>query len=88
MSPLAFIRSHGGNVVREGYQFRLRLGRMDAAMIARVKPHMEAIKAEVWPAYADWQERAAIMEFDGGLSRAEAEQAALQCMEGGNAEAA
>lgn len=88
MTPLAFIRSHGGNVVRDGYQFRLRLGRMDAAMIARVKPHMEAIKAEIWPAYSDWQERAAIMEFDGGMPRAEAERAAFQCMEDRNARAA
>lgn len=88
MTPLAFIRSHGGDVVRKGYQFRLRPGRMDAAAIARVKAHMEAVKAEVWPAYADWQERAAIMEFDGGLSREEAERAAFECMEAVRADAA
>lgn len=88
MSPLAFIRSHGGNVVRDGFQFRLRPGRMDAGMIARVKPHMEAIKAEVWTAYADWQERAAIMEFEGGLPREDAERAAWECMEARRADAA
>ena len=81
MTPLAFIRSHGGNVIREGYAFRLRPGRMSADAIARVKPHMEAIKAVVWPAYPEWEERAAIMEFDGGLTREEAEHAAYQCME-------
>lgn len=88
MSILARIRAHGGDVVREGYTFRLRPGRLDAAAVEWVKQNIEAVKAEVWPAYADWQERAAIMEFDGGLSREEAECAAYECMEGGNAEAA
>lgn len=88
MSPLAFIRSQGGDVVRKDYLFRLRPGRMNAAAIARVQPHMEAVKADLWPAYADWQERAAIMEFDGGLSRDEAERAAYQCMEAQRADAA
>jgi len=88
LTPLAFIRSFGGDVVREGYVFRLRPGRMDAATIARAKPHMEAIKAEVWPAYPDWEERAAIMEIDGGLTREEADRAAYQCMEATHADAA
>lgn len=88
MTPLAFIRSHGGDVVRKGHVFRLRPGRMDAATIARVQRHIEAIKSEVWPGYEDWQERAAIMEFDGGLSREDAERAAYQCMEARHAEAA
>ena len=88
MTPLAFIKSHGGNVVREGHLFRLRPGRMTADAIARVKPHMEAIKAEVWPAYSEWEERAAIMEFEGGLTREEAERAAYQCMEAQHAHAA
>lgn len=88
MTPLSFIRSHGGNVIRDGFQFRLRPGRMNAAQIERLKPHMEAIKADVWPAYADWQERAAIMEFDGGLSRQEAERAAYECMEARHARSA
>jgi len=31
---------------------------------------------EVWPEFDDWNERAAIMEYDGGMDRAEAEAAA------------
>jgi hypothetical protein len=33
---------------------------------------------EVWPEYDDWQERAAIREFDGGQDRDEAEREAYR----------
>jgi hypothetical protein len=78
VSILSRIRAHGGDMIREGYAFRLLPGRMDASAIAWVKAHIEALKREVWPAYDQWDERAAIMEFDGGLSRAEAEAAAFE----------
>jgi len=48
----------------------------------------ETVKAEVWPAYHDWQERAAIMEHDGGLSREDSERAAYECLEAQHAHAA
>lgn len=88
MSILAHIRAKGGDIVRDGYTFRLRPGRLDDRAIAWIKDHIEDIKAEVWPAYPEWQERAAIMEFDGGFPRAEAELLAYQCMEARYASAA
>lgn len=88
MSILAHIRAKGGDVVRVGYTFRLRPGRLDERAIAWIKDNIEAIKLEVWHRYPEWQERAAIMEYDGGLSREDAERAAFQCMEDRNAQAA
>jgi len=88
MSILARIRANGGDVIREGYTFRFRPGRLDPAAIAWVKQHIEAVKAEVWPAYPEWEERAGIMEFDAGMTRADAERAAFECMEAQNARAA
>lgn len=88
MSALTRIRAHGGDVVRDGCQFRFRPGRLDDAAKAWVISHIEEIKLEVWPAYGDWQERAAIMEYDGGMSRADAERAAFDCVEGRYADAA
>lgn len=88
MSVVSHLRAKGAAVVREGYTFRLRPGRLDAHAIAWVRANIDAIKAEVWPLYHEWQERAAIMEFDGGLSRDEAERAAYQCLEDRDARAA
>jgi hypothetical protein len=61
---------------------------MTPGAIAWVKDNIEAVRTEVWPAYPEWQERAAIMEFDGGLSREDAERAAYQCVEAKHAYAA
>lgn len=88
MSILARIRANGGDVVRQGHGFRFRPGRLNPAAIEWVKQNIEAVKSEVWPEYPDWEERAAIMQFDGGLSRQDAESAAYQCMESQNAAAA
>ena len=89
MTPvLDRIRAQGGNVVRRGFSFSLRQGRLTPEAIAWVKANIEAVKAEVWPAYHDWQERAAIMEFEGGMARDAAEQAAYACMEAAHAHAA
>lgn len=88
MSILARIRANGGDVTRDGYRFSLRQGRLTLDAVAWVKANLDAVKREVWPQFDEWQERAAIMEFDGGLSREEAEQAALACMEGRYADAA
>jgi hypothetical protein len=43
-----------------------------------VRANLEAVKREAWPEYDHWQERAAIREYDGGMSRAEAEAAAYE----------
>lgn len=88
MSILARIRANGGDVTRDGYRFSLRQGRLTLDAVAWVKANLDAVKREVWPQFDEWQERAAIMEFEAGLSREEAEQAALACMEGRYADAA
>lgn len=89
MTPvLDRIRAQGGNVIRRGFSFSLRQGRLTPEAVAWVKANLEAVKAEVWPAYHDWQERAAVMEFEGGLTRDEAEAAAYACMEVRHAHAA
>lgn len=88
MSILSHIRVHGGSVVRDGYRFSLRRGRLTPHALAWIKANMDAVKREVWPAFDDWQERAAIMEFEGGLTREEAERAAWECMEARRADAA
>lgn len=78
MSALARIRAHGGDIRREGYRFSLRQGRLTPEAIGWVKANLEAVKREAWPEYDHWQERAAIREYDGGMSRAEAEAAAYE----------
>ena len=89
MTPiLDRIRAQGGNVIRKGFTFSLRQGRLTPDAVAWVKANLEAVKAEVWPAHEDWQERAAIMEFDGGMTREAAEQAAYDRMEAPHASAA
>lgn len=88
MSILARIRAQGGDVIRDGFQFRLRQGRLTPEAIAWVKANLDAVKREAWPDFDRWQERAAIMEFDGGVSREEAERAAYQCLEVQHAHAA
>lgn len=87
-SILARIRAHGGDVTRNGYCFSLRQGRLTQEHVAWVRANLDAVKREAWPAFDDWQERAAIMEFDGGMSREEAELAAYLCVEGDRAHAA
>lgn len=80
MSILARIRANGGDMIREGHSFRLRTGRLNAAAVAWIKDNIDALKREVWPAFDDFEERAAVREFDGGLSREEAEAAAYREM--------
>lgn len=76
MSILARIRAQGGDVLRDGYSFRLRQGRLTAEHVAWVKDNLEAVKRELWDRYDEWEERAAIMEYDGEMTREEAEAAA------------
>lgn len=73
-SILARIRANGSEVVRDGWTVRLkRRGKLTDEAIAWIREHRDALIREVWPEYDDWQERAAIREFDGGQDRAEAE---------------
>lgn len=72
------IRAQGGEVIREGYRFRLRKGRLAPDAVEWVRTRWRQVCAEVWPEFEDWEERAAIREFEGGQLREEAEKAAYQ----------
>lgn len=78
MSILDRIRAHGGEVIRDKWTISLRKGRLSVEALEWVKAHKADLMREVWPEHEDWEERAAIMEFDGGMSRADAEAAAYQ----------
>lgn len=78
MSVLAHIRAQGGAVIRDGYRFSLRQGRLKPQAVAWIKANLDDVKRAAWPLYDDWQERAAIREFDGGMTREEAEAAAYE----------
>ena len=77
MTPiLDRIRSKCGEVTRDRWTISLRRGRLDAAALAWIKDNRPALMREVWAEYDDWEERAAIREFDGGQAREEANDAA------------
>lgn len=77
MTPiLDRIRAHGGDVTRDRWNIRLRAGRLTPAALAWLQDRKTELLMEVWPDYDRWAERAAIREFDGGQSRADAEQSA------------
>jgi hypothetical protein len=78
MSVLARIQAHGGDVTRDEFRFSLRQGRLTQEGVAWVKANLGAVKREVWPDFDWWEERAAIREFDGGMTREEAEAAAYR----------
>lgn len=78
MSMLARIRANGGDVVRDEWRITLKKGRLTAPALAWIAKHKAALMAEVWPLYWAFEERAAIREYDGGMSRADAERAAYQ----------
>lgn len=70
------IRANGGEVIRDKWKITLRKGRLTPEALAWVKDHRSDLMREVWPEFDDFEERAAIREFDGGMSRADAEAAA------------
>ena len=76
MAILDRIRAHGGDVIRDKWSITLRKGRLTPEALAWVKDHRADLMREVWPEFDDFEERAAIREFDGGMSRADAEAAA------------
>ena len=79
MTPiLDRIRANGGEVIRDKWRLRLRRGRLTEAALKWVRENREALLREVWPESEEFEERAAIREFDGGQARAEAEAAAYE----------
>lgn len=76
MSILARIRAHGGEVIRNEWRITLRKGRLSAAALEWIAGRRAELMREVWQEFDDWNERAAIREYCGGMSRAEAEAAA------------
>lgn len=78
MSILDRIRANGGEVIRDGWRINLRKGRLTPDAIAWIGKNRAELMQEVWPEYCDFEERAAIREFCGGQSRADAEAAAYR----------
>lgn len=80
MSVLDRIRAHGGDVLADQWRMVLRPGKLPRPALDWLKqPEVRArVHREVWPLVDDWQERAAIREFEGGQDRATAEAAAYE----------
>lgn len=76
MKILPRIQAHGGEVIRDEWRFRLKAGRLTPAAIAWLRDNWRAACREAWPLFDAWEERAAIREYDGQQSRADAERAA------------
>lgn len=73
MSILARIQANGGDVIRDQWRFQLKPGRLSAEALAWLRPRWREACLEAWPLLDTWEERAAIREYDGGFTRAEAE---------------
>ena len=78
MSIIDRIRAIGGEVIRDGWTVSLRKGRLTEDQVAWIARNKSALMQEVWPEYDDFEERAAIREFDGGMNRVDAEAAAYR----------
>lgn len=78
MSLLARIHANGADVIRDEWRFSLRRGRLSPDAVAWLRARWPDACREVWPLYDDFEERAAIIEFDGGMARQEAESRAYQ----------
>lgn len=76
MTILARVRAHGGDIIRDEWRFRLQRGRLSADAIAWLRKNWLAACDEAWPLFGWWAERAAILEFCGGMARHDAERAA------------
>lgn len=77
------LRQHGAVATLDGGAVRIRAprGSLPAALVEaarEAKPELVALLTE--DARADFEERAAIMEFDGGMNRPAAEAAARRMM--------
>lgn len=76
MSILDRIRAHEGEVIRDKWTIRLRKGRLKPEAVAWIAEHRADLMREVWPEYDAFEERAAIREYCGNMTRAEAEERA------------
>jgi len=76
LSIVERIRAHGGDVIRSDWRVSLRPGQLSTGSLDWLRAHRSDLMREVWPEFDEWEERAAIREFDGGMSRADAEAAA------------
>lgn len=76
------IQAKGGDVVRDKWRISLKRGRLKDADIAWLKKRWPDVCREAWESLDAWEERAAIMEFDAGRPRAEAEAAAYEDIAG------
>lgn len=76
---VARIRSHGANVILDAGKLRIVNGKkLPAGALDYIKQHGREI-ADWLCAEADFEERAAIVEYDGGAPREMAEQFAKVC---------
>lgn len=70
------IRARGGEVIRAGWTISLRPGRLSTEAIEWLRERKDRLALEVWPEFDAFEERAAILQFDAGMSRDDAEVAA------------
>lgn len=82
MSIVDRIRANGGEVVRDEWRMRVSRGRLSDEAFAWVRAHIRDVAREVWPAFDEWDERAAIREYDGGQDRSTAEREAYREVSG------
>jgi len=76
---LARIHAHGGEVKRAGWRLKIvKRGDLDGNAMRWISENRADLMREIWSLYDDWEERAAIREFDGGQSREDANNAALR----------
>ena len=74
MTPiLDRIREHGGEAIRDEWRISLRRGRLSNDAVAWITANRSRLMREVWPEYDDFEERAAIREYCGGVARPDAE---------------
>lgn len=76
MAIIDRIRAHGAEVIRDKWSITLRKGRLTPEALAWVRDHRADLMREIWPEYDEFEERAAIREFCGGMPRPDAEAAA------------
>jgi len=71
------IRAAGAEVRRDCWRLRIvRRGRLGEAGLRWVAQNRARVMRELWPLYDEWEERAAIREYDGGQDREAANDAA------------
>lgn len=73
MSILARIRAKGGSVTVKDGRAAIVRGNLTDSDLAWLRDNRERLLAETVPSYDRWAERAAILEYDAGLPRPEAE---------------